>query len=267
METRALVAGLIITLGVFALKAGMGLGYLASRPGGRFKAMAALAVYCLVMAGVFPGLSHLAGIVSGSLASGLMNTIVSYGMDIHFAAGTGLLAWGVFILSRPRHLPAEAGMSGHAGDSGTLGWLFLSMPCPVCLMVIFLDLCLFRDLFPDNSWYSLWLPYLGFAAITVLTAVVSGMLTRRSGISPEYFLGWTMMLCAAYFAMNVVVLPHFQEAKTAYSLALNQAQSGVIPGVSGSSGRFIPKASAIFLFPGLFAAGMLSRATFARKGH
>ena len=265
METKALVAGLIITLGVFAVKAGVGFGYLAAGQHGLKRASVAVVGYALLMGLVFWLAAWLMGSGLLDLATDLVKVLATQGMYVHFAMGAGLLAWGVFILTRPEgtqdacRMPTEK-CATPASQPGSKAWLLLSAPCPMCLTVIFLDVGLLSGLFPEDPWRALVHPYLAFISLTLAATWATILFSRRAGTRPDHMIGWAMILCASFFAMNVVVLPHFQEAKTLYNLSLHQEALGG-PSEPGP----VAKTFCFSILAASFLAGVLKEARDIRR--
>ncbi len=231
---------------MFALKAGAGFGYLFSRPLSPGRRLYPFLAYALFM-GAFFLLAHaLGGRIDRVSGLGLFQLAASYGMHVHFLVASGLLAWGISVLLRD-----EASSRG-----GTRAWLLLSLPCPVCLTVIFLDVAMLSALFPRSLAVSTLLPCLFF----VLVAGLSGLAFKRaagmqSAGSPEHLVGWTMIFAAAYFVSAMLLIPHYKEAHSVFDLSVHEALSAGPPGTGVQAG-WTPVA---VLFSSLFLGGMFSQ--------
>ena len=166
MILEALLAGMLMAVGAFAVKAGMGLQYLLSRIQGGPQARAGvLAAVGLAYFGLFAMCNGIAGLWEGIPPDGAARAILESGMLLHVIASAGLAVWGVHLLRRP-----------DGEDGATRGWLLLVVPCPVCMVVLILSMVAARTFLPEEAWkVMLWI-YVAFAAIA---AYVFYTLRRR----------------------------------------------------------------------------------------
>ncbi len=215
LEAKGLAAGLIVTLGAFALKAGAGFGYaFAQGKRGQYPkaGIIAIFVYLAFFALVFWGGHEMAKGVCPISGGKLIELLGREGIFIHLFMWAGLMLWGICLLSRDR------------GGVGSRAWILLSMPCPVCVTVVVLDEYLFSALLPDDVLWALWGPYFFFAFLVVAFAFLSAFLFKKAFFVPEQLLGWIMVILASYFLANLFFAPHFEEAQKVYEMAIKEAR-------------------------------------------
>ncbi len=208
MAYQSLILGILFSIGVFAVKSGMGISYVVARYGKiRIKAGMLLLfalTYFLVfaMAGLFldriDPVRHLAAI----------RTFVQSGMMVHLAMAALLLLWGVTLLKQANH-----------PRSRSKAWLMLVVPCPVCLTVIVFSAGFLVACFPDTPKSVVMALYLVFMLINLVTLGAMGLFRKRGGTHPESLLGGAMLATAGYFFLSVAVMPQFADVDRIYQIA------------------------------------------------
>ena len=138
MIAEALLAGMLMAVGAFAVKAGIGLHYLLSRVRGGTRARAGvLAAFGLAYLGLFGLCGWIAGRWDWARPGGAVQGLLESGMILHVAASAGLALWGVRLLRRPDHAVGS-----------TKGWAAMVVPCPVCMVVLVLSMAAARTFIP-----------------------------------------------------------------------------------------------------------------------
>ena len=133
---------------------------------------------------------------------------VQYGMAVHFVLALGLSAWGVVLLrSRQRY--------GHASLAPGI---LLVLPCPVCAIVILLNLSLAFSVFPMAPAITTLVLFACFTACILFTLALI-TLCRHYISSMDEFLGLSMVLIALYFVLTVLIAPIYSEIEAAYQMA------------------------------------------------
>lgn len=201
--------GTLFTIGIFAVKVGLGLGWGGIRwPG----AALTLAVYLLL----FVLLASLAGRVMM-----ILEPLLRKGPYLHAAMALGLMVWGIHLI---RNSGPESGMEGRHRHA-----LPLLVPCPVCLAAM-----------TFSTWTAqgvIRLPALvvglglGAAFIVLSSAVcfLSRISARRSpSARQETGLGLAMAGIGFYFIASLVLPAKIEEAKAVYRSFT--ADGSVIPG-------------------------------------
>lgn len=244
MELKSLILGMGFSLGIFALKSGVGLYYcLAGTDSRRGRALArgifALA-YLLVFAASGAVLKHLAEIDPGGRLP-LILTWMESGMWIHLLMAALLLVWGLRLTL------------GNGADGGrSRSWLLPALPCPVCATVIALSMGFLAARFPDAPAAAAAGLYLAFLAVSMITAALMAVGETAAKSSPDALLGGAMLFIAAYFLLSVIILPNVADIDAVYRMAATPGQdapAGIRHGII-----FTTAAAATFL--GGFSAGM-----------
>jgi len=209
MEYKALILGLAFSLGIFALKNGLGLHYVLKTSQARVRSkVLGLCAYALLYAVLF-ALSFW-GLEQVNLLNHFqtLQEVMRSGMLIHALLAGLLLVWGWILLSRTT-----------TGSHRSLGWIALVMPCPVCALVIFFNVSLLLAFFPQAGMTSLVLVWAGFVGTGLVTALLLTLLFPVFKTSPESLLGGAMVSMAAFFLLSVMVMPQFSQLDEIYSLA------------------------------------------------
>ena len=206
MEIKSLILGLMFSVGVFALKVGLGLQYYRSshpaRVGKIIVEIAWLLTYGLVFAVAALLVNHLN---LGDHYELLMH-IIRGGMMIHLAMFGLLVVWGLSLVKRTK-----------PGAKPTRGWVALVFPCPVCLTVILFSVAFLAVYAPEHIYESVLLLFLVFAGLTLVGRLL--FVSTGPNHSPEIRLGFAMIAIAAYFLLSVIVMPQFAELDNVYGLA------------------------------------------------
>ncbi len=214
MEIKALVLGLAFSLWVFALKNGLGLHYyMSARPLGFWARFLVPGSYSLLYGVLFflswwvlqeiNLLQHLAA----------WRQVLHSGMFLHVLLAALFLVWGLLLLR-----------NNHSEGRKSLGWLFLVLPCPVCMLVVFLNTSFLLALFPESGLQVILLVWAAFVGTGLGTALLLSAFLPRMKISAESMLGGSMLALAFFFLLSVIFMPQFSELEEVYSLALYTSQ-------------------------------------------
>ncbi len=232
MEFKSLILGVLFSIGVFAVKSGVGLYYCieeaaASRT--RRLALAGFAaVYLLLFAAAFVVLRTVDMIEHLPVFLGFMRS----GMMVHLLMAGMLLFWGVRLLRE-----------GGARHRISRGWILLATPCPVCAAAILMSMGLLFAAMPDRSIVTTAWLYLMFLSVSLSVVFILRRANAGENQGLETLLGGAMVLIAAYFLLSVVVIPQFADAENVYRLALATAE-GSSPGFAETAGFFAATAVA-----------------------
>ncbi|GBC62546.1 hypothetical protein DENIS_3518 [Desulfonema ishimotonii] len=214
MACKSLILGIIFSIGIFAVKSGVGLQYFLSRtPSARAKTGAWL-IFALTYLSVFGA----SGLILAKLD--LMNHLtaiqawIQSGMTIHLIMAGMLLLWGIRLLRQRDDVQTKS----H-------GWLLLAIPCPVCATAIFLSLGFLTACYPDRPVMTAGLLFLVFLTINLATVWVMSAGTRTQDTPPEVVLGGAMLLIAVYFLLSVTVMPQFADADKIYRMSLASSET------------------------------------------
>ena len=226
MELKSLILGLVLSMGAFALKSGVGLGYAMTGSNSFFRQTLILIGFTFCYAGSFLLSALILNLADLAYWYRQIEVLFKSGMVIHMILAGLLAFWGVKLLSRK---PKDYGR--------TKAWLFLAFPCPVCFSVILLNTGLITSLYPDRPNFIWWM-LSGFILTSFVAAFVIILLGRRQ--RTENMLGAMMLYMAVYFILCVTIIPQFGDFETIYrisspetsSLIEDQAGAGSTPGLS-----------------------------------
>ncbi len=209
MEIKSLVLGLIFGLGIFALKSGIGLGYLLAVSPGRSRKATLFSWHLLAYGALFPVSWLVLTQVSLLAYFPQLQKLFASGMTLHLISACLMAGWGGWLLVRAR--PVQVGVSK--------GWLLLSLPCPICATVILLESAFIMALYPDHSIIAIG----ALAAVFVVIQSISGVFfCQRFKINQsraEQFLGQLMCGLAGYFLLSLCLVPQFSQLDRIYRLA------------------------------------------------
>ncbi len=209
MEYQSLILGILLTIGIFAIKSGAGLAYLFS---GRNELKNNMAHFLLFT--VAYGIIFLAAMIILKRVDPLshlmrIQELIRSGMLIHILMALLMIIWGILLVKHKR-----------ASQKKSRGWMLLVIPCPVCITVIFITTGFLFAFFPDNPNVVVSGLFAAFILISLLTALLISQYSRHRDIHPESFLGTIMLLIAFYFIVSVTVMPHFADIDKVYRLAM-----------------------------------------------
>lgn len=218
MEFKSLLLGILFSIGIFAIKSGVGLSYFFQRKMKLKKKLAALLLYAggylFIFLGVFHILKHLNFLQYFEIIRNMMES----GMLIHVIMATFMAVYGFMLLKRPpNQSPAMS------------GWLILVLPCPVCLTAILFSVAFLLAYFPEAGKTAVLTTYAGFLLINFLTVILMNAWSVGSRSTPETILGAAMLMISVYFLLSVVIMPQFGDIDKIYRLALYKGEQPAMP--------------------------------------
>ncbi|CAN2040342.1 DUF2162 [Candidatus Magnetomoraceae bacterium gMMP-15] len=232
MELKSLILGLSFTLGIFAIKSGVGLNYFLSQKKNLKSRLIFFSFYSLIYFAIFMLSSWFLRKIAIASYFDSMQSILKSGMLIHFIMAGLLLLWGVLFLKgkHGHNLELKNGDSGgfQKKEKYSLGWLVLVIPCPVCMTTIFFSVGFLVAFFPDSGYWPILLAYNGFILIALLSIIITNFLQSKSGQSPEFILGSAMIMIASYFLLSMILIPQFGDVDKIYRLAMYKGEKEVI---------------------------------------
>ncbi len=211
MELKSLLVGLLFSISAFGAKSGIGLSYSLARAKTLVKKIIFFLTFMLGYGVLFALLDLLLKATDMEEFTRIINQAFKSGMLVHLLVATGLILWGVRLLTVP------------AGKGTSKGWIGLVIPCPVCISVIMLDIALLDALYADTFIPSVLLVWISFVFTALSTCGIWLFLSRTSSLTAEELLGWAMFSIAAYFLLILAVAPNIQELERIYRLACYQA--------------------------------------------
>lgn len=214
MACNTLILGVVFSIGVFAVKSGVGLHYFLSIPGPRRRKAGGAVLFAALYLSLFLLFQQLVSGVEMVRHLAALQAFIRHGMVVHLLMAGLMALWGLRLLRR-----------GERPDGASRGWLLLVVPCPVCATVIFLSLGFLNACYPGSGMSIALLLFCGFAQIHLLTVLVLAAGRRRKKTRPEPLLGGAMLMIAAYFLLSVTVMPQFADADEIYRLALASSKA------------------------------------------
>ena len=246
MELKSLFLGLTFTIGIFALKNGIGLHYFLIQRRKLKTKLLFVFFYCLVYLLIFILSSHILQRIDIIHYFEIVQNFLKSGMFIHILMAAGLIIWGVVLLK-----------GKESQDKKSFGWLALIIPCPVCITVIFFSTAFLISYFPNFGCMAVLGACLGFMVIVIITLISMALLGTRTDSTPESILGAAMLTIAAYFFLSVIVMPQFRDMGEIYRLAAYQGEKQI---VSPQDALFL-----YFTMAALFTTGFLAMRRKIRK--
>ena len=131
-ELLGIAAGLALSLGIFAFKAAAGEYFFCALPGPARRKVFFLLLNSLLYCAVFMLAFKLIETIDLFRLAGSAAEFLKTGVIFHLILAAGLVVWGVRLLCQR---PDEELRSRAAK-----GWLLLTIPCPVCMAAVFLNL-------------------------------------------------------------------------------------------------------------------------------
>lgn len=227
METDLIIilwiGGMLFTLGIFAVKVGLGLGFSKIKWKGIFLI---LTLYLIIFV--------LVAMSSGWLIK-ILEPVLRKGLYFYALMAAGMIAWGIYTLRtqnkeyRMQTNPEFKIQNSKFSKSGlrTLNYsLLLILPCPVCLTAITFSIWAALDVLKLPT------PLVGlslgiiFVALSLLFRISIKLVTRHSSIiTLRIGLGLSMIGIGLYFIASLFLPMKIEEAKGIYKSFLTEGSN------------------------------------------
>ena len=197
-DTTNLIAfGVLIGVAVLALKTGLGCGFASLK----WKEVVYLATVYLAM-------SIVMGYLVGVIPLDLTQNILAAGVTMHLIIAAGLLYFGVH--TKRQWLSQRCDLSRKT-------FLWLSLPCPVCMVALFLACTVLTGAIDrSNLVIGLIVGVVFFTGIC-LSAFSISFLARRFDCKDPSALGTAMILFGLFYLLSPLVIPAYMQAQTVQS--------------------------------------------------
>lgn len=228
VEFKSLFLGILFSVGIFSIKAGVGLYYRLNRESAldltdrsdKFLGVSLgfVFLYGILFAGVAVGVSYL----DIETEFQQIQSFLKSGMVIHLIIACLMLVWGVLLLKSSRTKSCGSlCLNGEVMQQQrqSAGWLALVLPCPVCITVIGISEAFILALFPGSAVWSVVIFYLSFITLSFLTVFLMGRSVRLISRSPEALLGYAMTIISSYFLLSIIIMPQFSGVEEIARLA------------------------------------------------
>ena len=194
-DTTSLIAfSVLIGIAVLALKTGLGCGFASLR---RREVVYLATVYLMV--------SIVMGYLVGIIPLDLTQNILAMGVTMHLIIAAGLIYFGIHTkrqwLSQRRDLSRKT-------------FLWLSIPCPVCLTATFLACTVLAGAIDRSNIMIGAIVGLVFFAGIIIASFSVAFLARRFDSKDPSALGTTMILFGLFYLLSPLVIPAYMQAQT-----------------------------------------------------
>jgi len=180
--------GILSSILVFGIKTGLGCGFADIKK-------REIVVIC---AGYFV-ISIIMGYIVGTVSNDFLETISSVGLSFHILLAGLMIAAGIYTQKQ-----------WNCGcDVSRRTFVFLSLPCPVCLSALFIATTMLAAAL-DLSGIVIGVMV---GSIFFLSALASSFSFRRLGKTPET-LGSVMMFVGIFYMLGAVLVPAYMQSKT-----------------------------------------------------
>ena len=192
--TSLIASSVLIGVAVLALKTGLGCGFASLR---RREVVYLATVYLAV--------SIVMGYLVGVIPLDLTQNILAAGVTMHLVIAAGLIYFGIRTkrqwLSKKRDLSRKT-------------FLWLSIPCPVCLTATFLACTVLAGAIDRSNIVIGAIVGLVFFAGIVIASFTVSFLAERSGSKDPSALGTTMILFGLFYMLSPLIIPAYMQAQT-----------------------------------------------------
>ncbi|MGD9160036.1 MAG: DUF2162 family putative transporter [Desulfobacteraceae bacterium] len=213
MEYQSLILGVLLSIGIFAIKSGAGLAYLFSGHRKLYFKITGFLLFSLIYLAIFTAVLLIIKKIDPVTHLVRIQQFIQSGMTIHIIMALFMMIWGVILL---RHKQSD--------HKKSRGWMLLALPCPVCITVIFVSSAFLITIYPDTPFIVISGLYASFMLINIITILLISIYRRSRDIQPESLLGGIMLLIAVYFFLSVTVMPNFSDLDKVYRLAMYKSQ-------------------------------------------
>lgn len=199
----AVVAGIIFSIVIFGLKAGAGCGFSSI---GFEKVIILGAAYFVI--------SVVMGALTGYIDTARLENIAGMGMAIHSLLAVLLVGAGIYTSKKWN---CGCDVSKHT-------FMFLSLPCPVCLAALFLScMVLVTTLEVKGIWIGILVGIVFFISV-----ISSAYVFRRMGKKPDT-LGSIMLFLGIFYMLGVLLIPAYMKTQSINLESTSYESVGLLP--------------------------------------
>jgi predicted transporter len=214
MELKSLILGIFFSMGIFAVKSGLGLHYFLSQKGALKEKVPFVLFFFSLYFSLFLLSAHLLDHMNIMNYFEAFQKVWPSGMCLHILLAGFMALWGIVLLKGRKKTKKDR-----------IGWLAMVIPCPVCLAVVFFSVAFFLACFPAGRGWAIYPAYGSFAGIILLTLILLALWQRKVNAQPEAFLGAAMLLISSYFLLSVIIMPQFNDLGSVYRLAMYKEEA------------------------------------------
>ncbi|MDY0300251.1 MAG: DUF2162 domain-containing protein [Trichlorobacter sp.] len=200
--------GTLFSLGIFAAKTGMGLGY------GRFGRVGVLLTLGLYLV-LFQVTAHLT-----QRLLHLLEPLLRDGPWLHEVMAAGMIIWGIILIVKPEGKNCRTPASS----------LTLLIPCPVCLTAITFSTWTALQTLPFPSW-GVGLAMGGMFSLLTLIIMFIARKNSHDGGTPS--LGLAMIAIGLYYIASLFLPAKVEQTKGMYGSFVTELQPATVNGADG----------------------------------
>ncbi len=197
------IGGMLFSLGIFALKVGLGLGYGRVGPKGIALTLGGYTALFMLLA------------VAAERLMRILQPILAKGPLLHTLLATGMITWGVVVLLGKRH----GHEAGGEEKSPLKARLLMLVPCPVCLTAMTFSIWAALNVVRLPPLLTGFCLGIAFALMALVVALIA---RPRSAASSETSLGMAMILVGLYFIASLFLPAKIEAARGMYSSFLHE---------------------------------------------
>ncbi len=201
------IGGMLFSLGIFAVKVGLGLG------SGRFGAKG-VALWLIGYTVLFMLIA-----VAAERLMKIAAPLLQKGPWAHSLLACGMIVWGLAVILKDTHRQEV----GQPGEQAILkgASLLMIIPCPVCLAAMTFSTWAALKAIPQPPLLLGLYLGLAFSGLTLLVMVVFKV---RSRSMPKTSLGLAMIVVGLYFVFSLFLPAKIEAAKGMYASFINENQ-------------------------------------------
>jgi|GEM_PF-1728552 len=203
------LVGIWIMLGVFALKAGIGL-YLACKDRqGIPRKIGMFALYLFSYLFLFSLLGYLW--MMDKTIGRLSGILINFGQEIHLLVSFFLMLLGYYFLTKGQNKADK-----HA-------WIGLIFPCPICISTIFLTLGFALQYFSSFNFLIILGSYSGFVFLSLMAFLGIWLFETFKGIlRHSHVVGGILTISSLYTVLTLLLSNGILQAKSIVSMSINK---------------------------------------------
>jgi predicted transporter len=215
MVMKSLILGVLFSVGLFAVKSGVGLSYCLAGNGRLRNKVGSVLLFSFTYLLVFSTVVYILQQIDFTAHLDTVQQFLQSGMLVHLVIAALMIVWGILLLKRDCGAHENINKKYKKSKS----WLILAMPCPVCFTVILFSAAVVLAMYPDHFLRSGLIFYGVFMVISLFTPVLVHLFGKKALSSPDSFLGGAMLLIAVYFFLSATIMPQFAELDQIYRMA------------------------------------------------
>ena len=192
--SNLVTVGVLIGVAILALKTGLGCGFASLK-----RREIVYIAFIYFSASIV--LSYLVGVI----ALDVTRNILATGVIMHLIIATGLMYFGI---------KTKREWLSYGNDLSRKTFLWLSVPCPVCLTATFLA-CLMLSQLTDisNLWIGTLVGVIFFIGVCFFSFTVSSI-ARVFKIKTPSTLGTVMLLFGLFYLLSPLIIPAYIQAQS-----------------------------------------------------